>query len=149
MPYQLVKALGGLLARRGERGKTKRAFDIPFKQEVTNEVLEVDGVLLVRLGGCSTMQVRTESATDRILLRIVPMANARLLESDAPWQIASDSQLRSWMQSDGAIWRWLLARGIDSVKIEQRLAESAVAAPQAHNRIGLFPLRSKSSLSVP
>ncbi|MGA2882518.1 MAG: hypothetical protein ABSG13_26490 [Bryobacteraceae bacterium] len=93
---------------------------------MTNEVSELDGILLVRLGGCSAMQVRLEPDGDSVLIRIVPLAKAMNLQGDSPWQPVHDSQLHAWIQSDFAIWRWLLAKGIDRDKIEQRLAASAL-----------------------
>lgn len=153
MPRQLDRLLGLLKKQTQPRTKAQSSFDIPFKQEVTNEVSELDGMLLVRLGGCSAMQVRLEPEhAESVLIRIVPMARATNLRGDAPWQIATDSQLLSWSQSRPAIWTWLLAKGIDSEKVERRLkALPLPLQPQAFfaRRSKGPALRSKPSLSLP
>jgi len=146
MPPQLAKFLGLLKKQPHPPAKAKSSFDIPFKQEVTNEVSELEGILLVRLGGCSAMQVRLEQERpESILIRIVPMGRATHLQGDAPWQIATDLQLQSWNQSGSAIWTWLLSRGIDSDKVERRLA----ALPSPMHRSKSLPFRPKPSLSLP
>jgi hypothetical protein len=128
--------------------KEQPSFRIPFRQEVTNEVTEMEGTLLVRLGGASAMQVRVEEDKEHVLIRTVPIAKATLLHDDANWHVATDSQLWSWIQSESAIGQWLLAHGIDSYKIERRvLATSAANMP--HRRSAFFFLRSKSSPSLP
>jgi hypothetical protein len=91
---------------------------------VADEVSEQAGVLLVRLGGGSAMQVRPQPDGASVLIRIVPIAKATQLEGDAIWQLASDSWLRTWVQSNSAIWHWLLAKGVDGEKILRRLAGS-------------------------
>jgi hypothetical protein len=91
---------------------------------VADEVSEQAGVLLVRLGGGSAMQVRPQPDGASVLIRIVPIAKATQLEGDAIWQLASDSWLRTWVQSNSAIWHWLLAKGVDGEKILRRLAVS-------------------------
>jgi hypothetical protein len=152
MPSQVAKLLGFLTSHRRPLPKAHSSFDIPFKQEVTNEVSELDGILLVRLGGCSTMQVRLEPDRESVVIRIVPMARATDLQGVAPWQIATNVQLQSWSQSDAAVWQWLVARGIDSDKVERRLeALPSPAQPQAFlSRRSKNPvLRSKPSLSLP
>jgi hypothetical protein len=123
MTLELAKALGF------SPWKPRVSFDIPLKEEVTNEVAEREGVLLVRLGGCSAMQVRVEPDRDNVTFRIVPIAKATQIQSDAPWQIASESQLGAWMQSCCAIWQWLLAKGVDREKFGQRLPEGCVSLP--------------------
>jgi hypothetical protein len=146
MPHQLANFLGLWKKQAQAPGNAKSSFDIPFKQEVTNEVSELEGILLVRLGGCSAMQVRLElEHHDCVLIRIVPMARATHLQGDAPWQIATDVQLQSWIQSDSAIWQWLVARGIDSDKVERRVA----ALPSPMRRSKSLAFRSKPSLSLP
>ncbi len=131
MPHQLARTLGfGLFQSfRPQRQNPPISFEIPLKQEVTNEVAEREGILLVRLGGCSAMQVRLEPDRDNVTFRIVPMAKATQIQSDTPWQIASESQLRAWIQSSCAIWQWLLAKGVDREKIEQRLPQSFMSLP--------------------
>jgi len=146
MPRQLAKLLGLLKKHPHTAAKAKSSFDIPFKQEVTNEVSELEGILLVRLGGCSAMQVRLElGSPESVLIRIVPMARATHLQGDAPWQSATDVQLQSWIQSDSAVWEWLVARGIDSGKIERRL--EALPSPMRRSKSPAF--RPKPSLSLP
>jgi hypothetical protein len=120
MTLEVARALGFF------QWKPRVSFDIPLKEEVTDEVAEREGVLLVRLGGCSAMQVRLEPDRDNVTFRIVPIAKATQIQSDAPWQIASESQLRSWIQSSCAIWQWLLAKGVDRDKFEQRLPEMSL-----------------------
>jgi len=125
MQNPIRKAFRFLASGHTQRADSNRAFNIPVKQEVTNEVLELDGVLLVRLGGCSTMQVKLEPNRESVLTRVVPMAEATRLDSNAPWQAASDSELRSWIGYSGAIWQWLLAKGLDIESIGRRLEASA------------------------
>ena len=144
MPRQLAKLLRLWKKQTQAPGNARPAFDIPFKQEVTNEVSELAGTLLVRLGGCSAMQVRPEPEhRESVLIRIVPMARATHLQGDAPWQNAADVQ--SWIQSDSAIWQWLVARGIDCDKVERRLA--ALPSPMRRSKTPAF--RPKPSLSLP
>jgi hypothetical protein len=153
MPRQLAKLLGLMKKQTQAPARAQSSFEIPFKQEVTNEVSELDGILLVRLGGCSAMQVRLElDRPESVLIRIVPMAKATHLHGDAPWQTATDSQLQSWSQSGSAIWTWLLTKGIDSGKIERRLETlPSPTQPQAFfaRRSKSPDFRSKPSLSLP
>jgi hypothetical protein len=116
MPRQLARVLGFLSPRpRIQQSNLEGPIRLPFKPEVTNEVSECNGILLVRLGRGSAMQVRLQP--DRaVSIRTVPIAQATQLEGGAPWQTASDAQLRSWIQSDSAVWRWLLAKGIHQAK---------------------------------
>jgi hypothetical protein len=144
MPPQLAKLLKLLKKQSHTPAKAKSSFDIPFKQEVTNEVSELDGILLVRLGGCSAMQVRLQPDHESVVIRIVPMARATNLQGVAPWHIATDVQLQSWSQSDSAVWQWLVARGIDCGKIERRL--EALPSPTRRSKSRAF--RSKPSLSL-
>lgn len=85
-----------------------------------NEVSEHEGVLLVRLGRGSVMQVRFEppvdSKTARALCRIVPIASASQLGGGAPWHAPSEAQLQTWTRSDSAFGRWLLSKGIERSK---------------------------------
>jgi hypothetical protein len=78
-----------------------------------NEVSEHDGVLLVRLGRGSAMQVRFDSEDPRILFRIVPIAKVSQLNGDAPWRTASEAQLQAWIHSDSAVGRWLVSKRLD------------------------------------
>ena len=95
---------------------------------VAEEVSEQAGVLLVRLAAGSAMQVRPQPDGASVLIRIVPIAQATQVESDAMWQVASDSWLRTWVQSNSAIWHWLLAEGIDGEKILRQLAGGPLPA---------------------
>jgi hypothetical protein len=147
----LAKLLSFLSKRPTQRPSASNSFHIPFKQEVTNEVSELDGILLVRLGGCSAMQVRLEPGRDSVFIRIVPLAKATNLQGDCPWQPVNDVQLRAWIESDFAIWRWLLSKGIDRDKIERRLEASALSKqrPTVFARSKSASFRSKASLSLP
>jgi hypothetical protein len=118
-------------------------FDVP------DEVSEFEGALLVRLGRGSAMQVRLLPERDSVSIRIVPMAKATKLGGDAPWHAATDAQLRSWIQSDSAIWRWLMAKGVDGDTIEERLSKSAPPAERRSRRPAFLTLRPKRSLSLP
>jgi hypothetical protein len=118
-------------------------------RDVTNEVSEYEGVLLVRLGRGSAMQVRMGSERPTVLFRVVPIAKATQLESDSPWQVASDSQLRAWIHPDSAIGRWLVAKGVDSDRIARPLDENALPAASRLRRFSFLALKPKSSMSVP
>lgn len=74
---------------------------------MTNEVSEREGVLLVRLGHGSAMQVRLAEDRASVLYRTVPIAQATRVEDDSKWQFASDVQLRGWIEQASAIGRWL------------------------------------------
>lgn len=102
MPGLLARLLG-FRARQG-RSQGREA------QSVMNEVSEHEGVLLVRLGRGSAMQVRFDDA--RTLFRIVPIARVSQLNGDAPWHAASHAQLQAWVHSDSAVGRWLLSKGL-------------------------------------
>jgi len=125
---------------RADGFKSARPFNVPVKQEVTNEVVEVDGVLLVRLGGCSAMQLKL-ATPDTVLMRVVPMAEATRLDGNAPWQPATDAQLRSWIASGGAVWQWLLAKGLDVETIGRRLEANAALEELVLRRPPMFALR--------
>lgn len=82
--------------------------------EMTNEVLEYKGILLMRLRRGSAMQVRLKPDGLSVFFRIVPIGKATQVEDDSAWQVASDWQVRAWIQSDSAIGRWLLCSGFVS-----------------------------------
>jgi hypothetical protein len=129
--------------------EARSSFPNPFQHDITNEVSEHEGILLVRLGRGSAMQVRLQSDQPSVFIRTVPIAEAKHVDGDSTWQQASDSQLRSWIQSDSAIWQWLLAKGFDGDQIARRIAETALLLTSSP-RGTIFPaLRSKSSLSLP
>lgn len=58
------------------------------------------------------MQVRFQPDRSTVLTRTVPMAKATQLDDSAPWQVASDSQVKQWLQSDSAIGLWLVSKGL-------------------------------------
>ena len=149
MPGQLARLLGCVKPHlRSQHPTINSSFDSPFRQEMTNEVSEYAGILLVRLGGCSAMQVRLQPDGQSVLIRIVPMAKATRVEGDAPWQAAPDAQMRAWMQSESAVWQWLIAKGIDEARA-RCLAESALEVTPPAPRPHIFALRPKSSPSLP
>ncbi len=120
--------------------------------DVTDEVSEYKGVLLVRMGRGSAMQMRIQQDQASVWFRIVPISKVTQLEDDSPWQAASDSQLRAWIHPDSAIGRWLLAKGIvvaKGVDLAKQLNESALPLTSRSRRASLRALRSKSSMSLP
>ncbi len=135
MPCQLAKLFGA-----GWRHPLASSVD------VADEVSEYAGALLVRLSGGCAMQIRLNAEAGGVLIRTVPIAKATQLEGDQPWQIASDSQLRAWIQSHPAIWEWLLCQGMDGNAVARRIAESAVATVSPSRRTAA--LKSKISLSL-
>jgi hypothetical protein len=137
MPCQLAKLFGA-----GWRHPSEGSVN------VADEVSEYESVLLVRLSGGSAMQIQLDAEPGRVLIRTVPIAKARQLEGDPPWQMASDSQLRAWIQSGSAIWHWLLGKGIDGDTVARRLAESAVAMVSPSRRTSFLASRSRISLSL-
>lgn len=128
MPCQLARLLG---ARRPP----------PARTDIVDEVSERAGTLLVRLNRGSVMQVRLHPDTGGVLIRTVPIAKATQLAGDSPWQAASDSELRAWMQSGSAIWQWLLAQGIDGGTVVKRVDEN-IAPPASRSRRHFFGTRS-------
>jgi hypothetical protein len=105
---------------------------------VPEEVSEYKGILLVRLGRGSAMQLRIQPDQASVLFRIVPISKATQLEGDSPWQAASDSQLRAWIHPDSAIGRWL-AKSMDLAK---QLDEIAPMTSRSRGP-SLLALRSK------
>jgi hypothetical protein len=85
--------------------------DPPLGSCFSDEISEYDGVLLVRLGAGRALQVRLRES--EVLTRTVPIANAMQIGEHPPWQLASASCVLEWIQSNAAIWRWLVAKGID------------------------------------
>ncbi len=146
MPCQLVEALGFLRLK-------PNAPAVPFrealsKDEITNEVSEYNGVLLVRMGRGSAMQIRLQPDHASVLTRTVPLVKATRLEGDSPWQAASDSLVRSWIQSKATIWQWLLAKGADGDAIVKRIAPSSVPIAPGARRHFFLANKSKSFLSL-
>lgn len=104
MPRQLARLFGFPFCRaRPARGTT--AFTM-------NEVSEHQGVLLVRLGRGSAMQVRYDPERSCALFRIVPISKVSQLNGDAAWRTASEAQLQDWIDSDSALGRWVLSKGL-------------------------------------
>jgi hypothetical protein len=106
----------------------------------TEEVSEYKGILLVRMGRGSAMQLRIQPDQVSVLFRVVPISKATQLEDDSPWQAASDSQLRAWIHPDSAIGRWLLVKGIVVAKGMDMAIAPMTSRPC---RPSLLALRSK------
>lgn len=145
MPCQLVRVLGFL---RPKPNSPEAPFENALSKEETNEVSEYDGILVVRLGRGSAMQIRLQPDRASVLTRTVPLGKATRLESDSTWQAASDSLLRSWMQSETTIWQWLVGKGADGDAIARRIAESSAPLASGLQRHSFFGSKSKASLSL-
>jgi hypothetical protein len=117
MPGQLAR-LFGCVAPLHRRCPIESAR---FESSLSDEISEYDGVLLVRLAAGRAMQVRLRGS--EVLARTVPIANAMQIGEHPPWQLASASCVLEWIQSNAAIWRWLVAKGIDVGATKNRLAE--------------------------
>jgi hypothetical protein len=52
---------------------------------------------------------------------------AQQIGEHSPWQLASASCVQAWIQSNAAIWRWLVAKGIDVGATKIRLAGAMIA----------------------
>jgi hypothetical protein len=146
MPCQLARVLEFL--RRKPSAPQVPFEDALSQEEMTNEVSEYDGILLVRLGRGSAMQIRLESDRASVLTRTVPLGKATRLEGDSSWQAASDSLLRSWIQSQTTIWQWLVSKGVDGDALARRIAQSSAPIPSDSRRHSFFGSRSKASLSL-
>ncbi len=106
MPGQLA-GLFGIIAPRRRRS-------VIVDEQIgywSDEVYEHEGILLVRLGAGRGMQVRLRGSD--VLTRTVPIAKATQTGEHPPWQLASAGCVQAWIQSNAAIWRWLVAKGID------------------------------------
>jgi len=131
MPGQLARLFGFAAPhRRTPRTASDLIVDVPFEGHLSEEVSEYNGVLLVRLG--RAMQVRLRGSD--VLTRTVPMAKAMQIGEHPPWQLASASCVQAWVQSNAAIWRWLVAKGIDVGATKARLAEAMIPR---HNAIAV------------
>jgi hypothetical protein len=102
-----------------------------FKQDVTNEVSEYEGSLLVRLGRGSAMQLQLSPDRTTVVFRIVPIAKARRLDLELPWHVAGDTQLRGWLEPESAIGQWLVKQGL----LRQGLPTSNTGAGQGATRL--------------
>jgi hypothetical protein len=119
--------------------------------DVTDEVSEYKGALLVRMGRGSAMQMRIQQDQGSVWFRIVPISNATQLEDDSPWHAASDSQLRAWIHPESAIGRWLLAKGVvvtKGVDLAKQLDDRALPLTSRSRRPSLPAPRSKSLMSL-
>src|ERR1700722_13218717 len=103
----------------------------PEPVPVAEGVSETGGGVVVRPGPGAALQGPPQPDGASVLIRIVPIAQATQVESDATWQVASDSWLRTWAQSNSAIWHWLLAKGIDGEKILTQLAGGPLPMPSS------------------
>ena len=103
-----------------------------FESCLSEEISEYDGVLLVRLGAGRAMQVRLRGSD--VLARTVPIAKAMQIGEHPPWELASASCVQAWIQSNAAIWRWLVAQGIDVGATKARLADGMIPR---HNAISV------------
>jgi len=90
-----------------------------YESCLSDEISEYNGVLLVRLGAGRALQVRLRGSD--VLTRTVPIAKAMQVGEYSPWQLASASCVQAWIQSNAAIWRWLLAKGIGAGATKDRL----------------------------
>lgn len=110
----LARVIGFLGRRRQmEYSFAHSRFEDPFQQRArNNEISEYDGILLVRLGRGSAMQLRLEADRTQVSFRVVPIARATQVSSETEWQMASYGQLEGWLQADSAIGTWLLAKGL-------------------------------------
>jgi len=78
------------------------------------------------------MQVRLRGSA--VLTRTVPIAKKMQIGERPPWQIASARCVRAWIESNAAIWRWLVAKGIDVEATNNRLNEAILPR---HNAISV------------
>lgn len=99
-----------------------------FESCLSDEISEYNEVLLVRLGAGRAMQVRLQGSD--VLTRTVPIAKATQIAEHPPWQLASASYVQVWIQSNAAVWRWLVAKGIDVEATKNRLTETIL--PRHH-----------------
>jgi len=103
--------------------------DVPFDCCLSDEVSEYDGILLVRLAAGRAMQVRLRGSD--VLIRTVPIAKATQCGGHPPWQLASATYVWAWIQSDAAIGRWLVAKGIDIEATRGRLTTAMLSRHNA------------------
>jgi len=133
MPGQLARLFGFVAPRHKTPGPASSWIaDAPFESYLSDEISEFDGVLLVRLGAGRAMQMRLRGSD--VLTRTVPIAKAMQIGEHPPWQLASASCVQAWVQSNAAIWRWLVAKGIDVGATKARLADGMIPK---HNAISV------------
>jgi hypothetical protein len=94
----------------------------PLESCFSEEISEYHGILLVRLNAGRALQVRLRESD--VLTRTVPIAKATQFGEDPPWQLASAANVWAWIQSNAAIWQWLVAKGIDREATKKRLNEA-------------------------
>ena len=111
MRRQLARLFGFVAPRRPQGSGGNSIVDVPFEGYLSDEVSEYDGILLVRLGAGLAMQVRLHGSD--VLTRTVPIAKVMQIREYPPWEPVTGRCIQAWMQSDAAIWRWLLAKGIN------------------------------------
>ena len=125
MPGRLARLLGFVAPPR----RSSLIVGALFESCLSEEISEYDGVLLVRLSAGRALQVRLRGSD--VLTRTVPISKAMQIGEHPPWQIASASCVQAWIQSNAAIWRWLVAKGIDVGATKNRLAEAMLSRPIA------------------
>jgi hypothetical protein len=111
MSSQLARLFGFVAPRNRMQRLAVEFADVPFERYSSNEVSEYHGILLVRLAAGRAMQVQLRGSD--VLTRTVPIARAMQMGEQPPWQLASTSCIQAWIQADAAIWRWLVAKGIN------------------------------------
>jgi hypothetical protein len=124
MPGRLARLLGFVAPPR----RSSLIVGALFESCLSEEISEYDGVLLVRLSAGRALQVRLRGSD--VLTRTVPISKAMQIGEHPPWQIASASCVQAWIQSNAAIWRWLVAKGIDVGATKAGLAEGTI--PRHH-----------------
>ena len=124
MPGRLARLLGFVAPPR----RSSLIVGALFESCLSEEISEYDGVLLVRLSADRALQVRLRGSD--VLTRTVPISKAMQIGEHPPWQIASASCVQAWIQSNAAIWRWLVAKGIDVGATKAGLAEGTI--PRHH-----------------
>jgi hypothetical protein len=118
MPGQLARLFGFVEPPH----RTSSIVGALLESCLSDETSEFDGVLLVRLGAGRAMQVRLRGSD--VLTRTVPIAKAKQIGEHPPWQLASATCVQAWIQSNAAIWRWLVAKDIDVGATKGRLAQA-------------------------
>ena len=128
MPVQLARLFGFVAPPQ----RSSSIVGALFESCLSEEISEYNGVLLVRLGAGCAMQVRLLGSD--VLTRTVPIAKAMQIGEHPPWQLASASCVQAWIQSNAAVWRWLVAKGIDVGVTKGRLAQAMLPR---HNAISV------------
>jgi hypothetical protein len=124
MPGQLARLFGFVTPPH----RSSSIVGALFESCLSEEISEYEGVLLVRLGAGRAMQVLLRGSD--VLTRTVPIAKAMQIGEHPPWQLASASYVQAWIQSNAAVWRWLVAKGIDVEATKNRPTETML--PRHH-----------------